>query len=121
MGDGFHVPRRRIRWPGLGIPGTYQAGQKHLCEEPTGGSPAPTHEVFFFFSLRCRSVELNLNQVHVEETPKRKGTKVFGSLEKGLDKVITVLTRSKRKGSVKDGPRRLKVGGLKFFNMDFRS
>uniref|UniRef100_A0A8C2PLY1 Maternal embryonic leucine zipper kinase n=1 Tax=Capra hircus TaxID=9925 RepID=A0A8C2PLY1_CAPHI len=57
---------------------------------------------------RCRSVELNLNQVHVEETPKRKGTKVFGSLEKGLDKVITVLTRSKRKGSVKDGPRRLK-------------
>lgn len=46
---------------------------------------------------------------------------MFGSLEKGLDKVITVLTRSKRKGSVKDGPRRLKVGGLKFFNMDFRS
>ncbi|KAJ8794481.1 hypothetical protein J1605_018934 [Eschrichtius robustus] len=57
---------------------------------------------------RCRSVELNLNQVHVENTPKRKGTKVFGSLEKGLDKVITVLTRSKRKGSAKDGPRRLK-------------
>ncbi|XP_049566762.1 maternal embryonic leucine zipper kinase isoform X4 [Orcinus orca] len=57
---------------------------------------------------RCRSVELNLNQVHVEDTPKRKGTKVFGSLEKGLDKVITVLTRSKRKGSAKDGPRRLK-------------
>lgn len=46
---------------------------------------------------------------------------MFGSLEKGLDKVITVLTRSKRKGSVKDGPRRLKVGGLEFFNMDFRS
>ncbi|XP_059869372.1 maternal embryonic leucine zipper kinase isoform X5 [Delphinus delphis] len=57
---------------------------------------------------RCRSVELNLNQVHVEDTPKRKGTKVFGSLEKGLDKVITVLTRSKRKGSAKDGPRKLK-------------
>ncbi|XP_036711547.1 maternal embryonic leucine zipper kinase isoform X2 [Balaenoptera musculus] len=57
---------------------------------------------------RCRSVELNLNQVHVENTPKRKGTRVFGSLEKGLDKVITVLTRSKRKGSAKDGPRRLK-------------
>ncbi|XP_048972230.1 maternal embryonic leucine zipper kinase isoform X3 [Canis lupus baileyi] len=58
---------------------------------------------------RCRSVELDLNQAHVEDTPKRKGTKVFGSLERGLDKVITVLTRSKKKGSAKDGPRRLKL------------
>ncbi|XP_047556762.1 maternal embryonic leucine zipper kinase isoform X1 [Lutra lutra] len=58
---------------------------------------------------RCRSVELDLNQAHVEDTPKRKGAKVFGSLERGLDKVITVLTRSKRKGSAKDGPRRLKL------------
>ncbi|XP_069866068.1 maternal embryonic leucine zipper kinase isoform X3 [Dipodomys merriami] len=58
---------------------------------------------------RCRSVELGLNQAHLEDTPKRKGTKVFGSLERGLDKVITVLTRSRRKGSSKDGPRRLKL------------
>uniref|UniRef100_A0A8C5W5F4 Maternal embryonic leucine zipper kinase n=1 Tax=Microcebus murinus TaxID=30608 RepID=A0A8C5W5F4_MICMU len=58
---------------------------------------------------RCRSVELDLNQAHMEDTPKRKGAKVFGSLERGLDKVITVLTRSKRKGSAKDGPRRLKL------------
>ncbi|KAM5300374.1 maternal embryonic leucine zipper kinase isoform 6-T6 [Ctenodactylus gundi] len=58
---------------------------------------------------RCRSVELNLNQAHMEDTPRRKGTKVFGSLERGLDKVITVLTRSKKKGCAKDGPRRLKL------------
>lgn len=58
---------------------------------------------------RCRSVELDLNQIHVEDTPKRKGTKVFGSLEKGLDKVITVLTRSKKKGSGKDRLRRRKL------------
>ncbi|XP_012657752.1 maternal embryonic leucine zipper kinase [Otolemur garnettii] len=58
---------------------------------------------------RCRSVELDLNQAHMEDTPKRKGVKVFGSLERGLDKVITVLTRSKKKGSAKDGPRRLKL------------
>uniref|UniRef100_A0A2K5LK43 non-specific serine/threonine protein kinase n=1 Tax=Cercocebus atys TaxID=9531 RepID=A0A2K5LK43_CERAT len=58
---------------------------------------------------RCRSVELDLNQAHMEETPKRKGAKVFGSLERGLDKVITVLTRSKRKGCARDGPRRLKL------------
>ncbi|XP_006887017.1 PREDICTED: maternal embryonic leucine zipper kinase [Elephantulus edwardii] len=58
---------------------------------------------------RCRSVELDLDQVHVEDTPKRKGTKVFGSLERGLDKVITVLTRSKKKSSARNGPRRLKL------------
>ncbi|XP_070451925.1 maternal embryonic leucine zipper kinase-like [Equus przewalskii] len=58
---------------------------------------------------RCRSVELDLNQAHIEEIPKRKGTKVFRSLERGLDKVITVLTRSKRRGSAKDWPRRLKL------------
>ncbi|XP_010617695.1 maternal embryonic leucine zipper kinase isoform X4 [Fukomys damarensis] len=58
---------------------------------------------------RCRSVEVDLNQAHMEDTPKRKGTKVFGSLERGLDKVITVLTRSKRKGCAKDGPRRVKL------------
>ncbi|KAM8804273.1 maternal embryonic leucine zipper kinase [Rhynchonycteris naso] len=57
---------------------------------------------------RCRSLELDLHQAHVEGTPERRGAKVLGSLERGLDKVITVLTRSKRKGSAKDRPRRLK-------------
>ena len=74
----------------------------------------------FFLFLRCRSVELDINQAHVEDTPKRKGTKVFGSLERGLDKVITVLSRSKRKGSAKGGPRRLKVSALDLFTVDFR-
>lgn len=35
---------------------------------------------------------------------------MFGSLERGLDKVITMLTPSKRKGSTKEGPRKLRVG-----------
>lgn len=83
---------------------------------PAARKPSFTHGFLF---LRCRSVELDLNQAHVEDTPKRKGTKVFGSLERGLDRVITVLTRSKRKGSAKGGPRRLKVSGLEFFNMVF--
>lgn len=48
VGDGFRAANR-IRCPGLGIPGACQAGQKHLCEGPTGGSPAPIHEVFVFF------------------------------------------------------------------------
>ncbi|MEJ1277004.1 maternal embryonic leucine zipper kinase [Cricetulus griseus] len=58
---------------------------------------------------RCRSMEVDLNQAHMEDTPKRKGTNVFGSLERGLDKVLTALTRSKKKGSAKDGPRKRKL------------
>uniref|UniRef100_A0A8C5S9M4 non-specific serine/threonine protein kinase n=1 Tax=Laticauda laticaudata TaxID=8630 RepID=A0A8C5S9M4_LATLA len=58
---------------------------------------------------RCHSVELDLNQMHLENGQKRKGTKMFGSLERGLDKMITMLTPSKRKGSAKEGPRKLKA------------
>lgn len=39
---------------------------------------------------------------------KRGGGKVFGSLERGLDKVITMLTPSKRRG-LRDGPRKIKA------------
>ncbi|XP_038203693.1 maternal embryonic leucine zipper kinase isoform X4 [Arvicola amphibius] len=58
---------------------------------------------------RCRSMDVDLNQAHMEDTPKRKGATVFGSLERGLDKVLTALTRSKKRGSAKDGPRRRKL------------
>lgn len=34
---------------------------------------------------------------------------MFGSLERGLDKMITMLTPSKKKQSIRDGPRKLKV------------
>ncbi|XP_075416271.1 maternal embryonic leucine zipper kinase isoform X2 [Tenrec ecaudatus] len=90
-----------------------QDGSQCLRETPvkTPVSSGGTHSLttgVISPERRCRSVELDLNHVHVEDTPKRKGTKVFGSLERGLDKVITVLTRSKKKGSAKDGPRKLK-------------
>lgn len=39
---------------------------------------------------------------------KRRAGKMFGSLERGLDKVITMLTPSKRRGG-RDGPRKIKV------------
>uniref|UniRef100_A0A670YGC5 non-specific serine/threonine protein kinase n=1 Tax=Pseudonaja textilis TaxID=8673 RepID=A0A670YGC5_PSETE len=58
---------------------------------------------------RCHSMELDLNQMHLENGQKRKGAKMFGSLERGLDKMITMLTPSKRKGSTKEGPRKLKA------------
>uniref|UniRef100_A0A8C1AX31 Maternal embryonic leucine zipper kinase n=1 Tax=Cyprinus carpio carpio TaxID=630221 RepID=A0A8C1AX31_CYPCA len=40
---------------------------------------------------------------HHNNGQKRKGGKVFGSLERGLDKVITMLTPSKKRGP-RDGP-----------------
>ncbi|KAM4014653.1 LOW QUALITY PROTEIN: maternal embryonic leucine zipper kinase-like [Anomaloglossus baeobatrachus] len=58
---------------------------------------------------RCRSVDLDLNQAHLDGAQKKKGTKVFGSLERGLDKIITMLTPSKQKGCTRDGPRKLRA------------
>lgn len=65
-------------------------------------------------------MEVDLNQAHMEDTPKRRGANVFGSLERGLDKVLTALTRSRKKSSAKDGPRRRKVSGPES-TKDFRS
>ncbi|XP_048382195.1 maternal embryonic leucine zipper kinase isoform X3 [Stegostoma tigrinum] len=58
---------------------------------------------------RTRSLDMDLNQANEESGQKKKGTKVFGSLERGLDKMITMLTPNKRKKSFKDGPRRIKA------------
>lgn len=44
-----------------------------------------------------------------DSAQKRKAGKVFGSLERGLDKVITMLTPSKKR-ALRDGPRKIKVG-----------
>lgn len=51
---------------------------------------------------------------------KRKGGKVFGSLERGLDKVITMLTPSKKRGP-RDGPRRIKVSAVILSHLHFES
>lgn len=54
-------------------------------------------------------MELDLNLAHVDSNQKKRKAKIFGSLERGLDKVITMLTPSKKKRSTRDGPRKLKV------------
>ncbi|XP_065513117.1 maternal embryonic leucine zipper kinase [Caloenas nicobarica] len=58
---------------------------------------------------RCHSVELDLNLAHVDSGQKKRKAKIFGSLERGLDKVITMLTPSKKKRSARDCPRKLKA------------
>ncbi|XP_063770713.1 maternal embryonic leucine zipper kinase isoform X2 [Pseudophryne corroboree] len=81
-------------------------------DTPTKRAPVVNHETATATispDRRCRSVDLDLNQAHLDSAQKKKGTKVFGSLERGLDKVITMLTPSKRKGFAKDGPRKLRA------------
>ncbi|XP_051875066.1 maternal embryonic leucine zipper kinase isoform X2 [Pristis pectinata] len=58
---------------------------------------------------RTRSLDMELHQGNGESSQKKKGGKMFGSLERGLDKMITMLTPSKRKRPFKDGPRRIKA------------
>ncbi|KAM6290020.1 maternal embryonic leucine zipper kinase [Aegotheles albertisi] len=58
---------------------------------------------------RCHSVDLDLNLAHVDSSQKKRKAKIFGSLERGVDKVITMLTPSKKKRSTRDGPRKRKA------------
>uniref|UniRef100_A0A8C6UUL8 non-specific serine/threonine protein kinase n=1 Tax=Neogobius melanostomus TaxID=47308 RepID=A0A8C6UUL8_9GOBI len=54
---------------------------------------------------RSRSLDMAATE---DSGKKRRAGKMFGSLERGLDKVITMLTPSKRRGP-RDGPRKIKV------------
>lgn len=58
---------------------------------------------------RTRSLDMDLYQATGESSQKKKGAKMFGSLERGLDKVITMLTPGKRKKPFRDEPRRIKA------------
>ncbi|XP_010155233.1 PREDICTED: maternal embryonic leucine zipper kinase-like, partial [Eurypyga helias] len=58
---------------------------------------------------RCHSVELDLDLAHVGRSQKKRKAKIFGNLERRLDKVITMLTPSKKKRSTRDRPRKLKA------------
>ncbi|XP_062864724.1 maternal embryonic leucine zipper kinase isoform X2 [Trichomycterus rosablanca] len=60
------------------------------------------------FSPERRSRSLDMAASQVDSGQKRKAGKVFGSLERGLDKVITMLTPNKRK-ALREGPRRIKA------------
>ncbi|XP_044126746.1 maternal embryonic leucine zipper kinase-like [Bufo gargarizans] len=98
------TPNNNILLPGKEINSTTK-------ETPIKKAAQPDSEMTGVMSpeRRCRSVDLDLNQAHLDSAQKKKGAKVFGSLERGLDKVITMLTPSKRKGCTRDGPRKLRA------------
>ncbi|KFV09116.1 PREDICTED: maternal embryonic leucine zipper kinase [Pterocles gutturalis] len=60
-------------------------------------------------SERSHSVELGLNLAHEDSSQRKRKAKLFGSLERGLDKVIMMLTPSKKKKFTRDCPRKLKA------------
>jgi hypothetical protein len=59
----------------------------------------------YFFHQRSQSVD---NDMHKIDTPSSRRTPVFGSIERGLDKVKTIFTPRKRLISI-DTPRKAKV------------
>uniref|UniRef100_A0A8C3JEH1 Maternal embryonic leucine zipper kinase n=1 Tax=Calidris pygmaea TaxID=425635 RepID=A0A8C3JEH1_9CHAR len=61
------------------------------------------------WKLLCHSGELDLNVAHANSSQKKRKAKIFGNLERGLDKVITMLTPSKKKRCTRDCPRKLKA------------
>lgn len=75
---------------------------------------------------RSRSLDM---AVTGDSGKKKRGGKVFGSLERGLDKMINMLTPSKRR-ALRDGPRKIRVPEITRFprvpntfwaNLDFLS
>ncbi|NWR81232.1 MELK kinase, partial [Centropus unirufus] len=56
---------------------------------------------------RCNSVEMDLD--HLGSSQKKRKTKIFGNLERGLDKMFTMLTPSKKKLFPRVRPRKIKA------------
>ncbi|XP_060772654.1 maternal embryonic leucine zipper kinase [Neoarius graeffei] len=79
-----------------------------VVSQRTGEQQQQGGKEILVFSPERRSRSLDMAGCQVDSGQKRKAGKVFGSLERGLDKVITMLTPSKRKGP-RDGPRRIKA------------
>lgn len=60
---------------------------------------------------RSRSLDM---AVMGDSGKKKRGGKVFGSLERGLDKMINMLTPNKRR-ALRDGPRKIKVERIAWY------
>ncbi|XP_029915746.1 maternal embryonic leucine zipper kinase isoform X2 [Myripristis murdjan] len=67
----------------------------------------PANNEILAFSPERRSRSLDMAGTG-DSAQKRKAGKVFGSLERGLDKIVTMLTPSKRR-ALRDGPRKIKT------------
>ncbi|XP_062925290.1 maternal embryonic leucine zipper kinase isoform X1 [Mobula hypostoma] len=101
------TPRKSEDVPHKAVVNSYK--ETSLNQDSNQDVPQEHTAAAFSPERRTRSLDLNLYQNDGESSQKKKGTKMFGSLERGLDKMITMLTPSKRKRPFKDGPRKIKA------------
>ncbi|GAA6214694.1 maternal embryonic leucine zipper kinase [Lates japonicus] len=80
---------------------------KEHNKKRTAENKEPANIEILAFSPERRSRSLDM-AVTGDSGKKKRGGKMFGSLERGLDKVITMLTPSKRR-ALRDGPRKIKA------------
>ncbi|KAM3624645.1 uncharacterized protein V6R79_026024 [Siganus canaliculatus] len=81
-------------------------GGGSASKEPSKKNATENTEVLAFSpERRSRSLDM---AVAGDSGRKKRAGKVFGSLERGLDKMITMLTPSKRR-ALRDGPRKIKA------------
>ncbi|TKS68131.1 Maternal embryonic leucine zipper kinase [Collichthys lucidus] len=86
--------------------GEGSASKEHNKKKAAENKEFPNVEILTFSpERRSRSLDM---AVTGDSGKKKRGGKVFGSLERGLDKVITMLTPSKRR-ALRDGPRKIKA------------
>ncbi|XP_035516512.1 maternal embryonic leucine zipper kinase [Morone saxatilis] len=91
----------------VGTPkGEGSASKEHNKKRAAENKELPNVEILAFSPER-RSRSLDMAGIG-DSGKKKRGGKVFGSLERGLDKVITMLTPSKRR-AMRDGPRKIKA------------
>ncbi|KAL2098365.1 hypothetical protein ACEWY4_007572 [Coilia grayii] len=98
---------------GSSTPNNSKSNTGSACKEQSQGrapdqSPHTTELEALALSPERRSRSLDTAGCQSDSVQKRKGGKVFGSLERGLDKVITMLTPSKKR-AIRDGPRKIKA------------
>uniref|UniRef100_UPI0037E89166 maternal embryonic leucine zipper kinase n=1 Tax=Semicossyphus pulcher TaxID=241346 RepID=UPI0037E89166 len=79
--------------------------EQHKKKETESKESANIEVLAFSPERRSRSLDL---AVTGDSGKKKRSGKMFGSLERGLDKVITMLTPSKRR-ALRDGPRKIKA------------
>ncbi|XP_068178214.1 maternal embryonic leucine zipper kinase [Antennarius striatus] len=86
--------------------GGTSASKDHSKKRAAENKELPNAEILAFSpERRSRSLDM---AVPGDSGKKKRGGKVFGSLERGLDKMITMLTPSKRR-ALRDGPRKIKA------------
>ncbi|XP_077461346.1 maternal embryonic leucine zipper kinase isoform X2 [Stigmatopora argus] len=107
-------PRNILTTPGQNVSNGYKStpkvegsGSKEPVKRKAVESKESTTIEILAFSPERRSRSLDLPGSG-DSGRKRRAGRVFGSLERGLDKVITMLTPSKRRAQ-RDGPRKIKV------------